>query len=1443
MARSDDDLAHPGAPAAPPTLPALPPDAAAVLRALALGATHRAPAWLAEVLDALDGAPAAPGTGRRTEPVAQALRLLTERGLAEPHPYRAGIWRVAPWIHTAACLALHEHAPFEALAGALAAADGWRVAPFGPQGGVFPSLDAACAMARLAAFGGRPEAEMARLRSRVAWGTEWEAVIERAVHDVLDATLFGRLDPALQVEVLRAQLEVTVAQARSPGELPAARLALELLRRATPDPGQPAAPRDRLASGGLPEVAAQALALAGRFDDADDALAPLPTEARRAQADALRGLRAFREGDFAASAEAYEAALRPLRAATGRRKALLPPTIALPHALALMALGQAEPGRLQEALRLCLAEGGSRQPAPGSPWGVLARAIRMRLGEEPRDPRPFVPATVPPASVQPLDLWRWMARVWLHDGPGADPRCGPADQAAARLLRATLVQAGLTELAGLLDGALQVLTGQPAPPGFFAPGRDGGWRSTLDALAALARPARADAPAPASTDTQAVRRLWQLSVNAHGALLDVIALEQRAGVRGWGAARPVPLQRLARLDPAELAPQDAAVLRALRTAPRDRAPRLDRVAAAEALIGHPHLAFDDAPDLPVRLEAGSPELDVDDLGGHFRVTLVPPPRWADPAAARDEPRVAATDAAGQREAEALAATTVLRDAPDRARLVRLDAAQTRVAQLIGAGLDVPREGAGALDEVLHALGASLRLATRAPRPDREVDAPPRLRAELTPEGDGLALRLVVAPLGADGPRYDPGLGRGRPVVAHGGETLALRRDLAAERDRVDTVLGACPMLEPLPAGAPSCWTLARPDAALALLARLHDLQAVEALDWPSGRPIRIEAAGSAQLRVNVRSGQSWLTLAGGVEVDGRLVASLGRLLDGARRQAGRYLPIGEGRYLALTEELARRLEALAAVADPLRGDDARVPAAALAWLDTTMRGADLRPDLAFRERVDRLAAHAPDTPAPPGLQARLRPYQLDGYHWAMRRAALGFGAILADDMGLGKTVQALAVLLARAAQGPALVVAPTSLRGNWQAEAARFAPSLRLVDHAEADPRDPVAARRARLAGLGPGDVAVVSYPMLQIDADAFAARPWGTLVLDEAQAVKNAGARRSRAVHRLQAGFRLALSGTPVENRLAELWSLMRVCNPGLLGSEAVFRLRFAIPIERDRHEGARRTLQRLVAPFMLRRTRAQVLAELPPRTEIVRPVQPDAVERAYHEALRRQALRESEEALRATRPGQARMNILAQLTRLRRAACDPRLVTPGLGQPGAKVQAFAALARDLAANGHRTLVFSQFVDFLHLLRDALDAEGLSHQYLDGSTPAAERTRRVAAFQSGEGAFFLISLKAGGTGLNLTGADDVILADPWWNPAVEDQASGRAHRLGQTRPVTVHRLVSLGTLEERIMALHQDKRDLAEGVLAGDEPSGLPPAEVLMALLQGEEPARADPS
>lgn len=431
-------------------------------------------------------------------------------------------------------------------------------------------------------------------------------------------------------------------------------------------------------------------------------------------------------------------------------------------------------------------------------------------------------------------------------------------------------------------------------------------------------------------------------------------------------------------------------------------------------------------------------------------------------------------------------------------------------------------------------------------------------------------------------------------------------------------------------------------------------------------------------------------------------------------------------------------------------------------------------------------------------------------------------------MGLGKTLQAIEMLLRRGADGPALVIAPMSVCFNWEAELHKFAPTLtpRLFGAGDRD---------AFFAEFGPRDVVITSYGLLHTEAERLQAVHWHTVILDEAQAIKNTLTKRSQAAMSLTADFRLILTGTPIENHLGELWNLFQFINPGLLGSIEHFHERFALPIERDHNRDVRQQLKRLVQPFLLRRTKTQVPSELPPRIEVTVPVTLTEDEALLYETARQRAVK----ALSEDTDAKGRhVKILAEIMRLRRACCHPSLLLPDCGLTGAKLAAFSETIDELIENKHKSLVFSQFVDHLSILRAELDRKKIVYQYLDGSTPMKERKRSVEAFQNGEGDVFLISLKAGGTGLNLTAADYVLHMDPWWNPAVEDQAAedqaaDRAHRMGQLRPVTIYRFITRGTIEEKILDLHATKRDLADSLLEGTDTTGRLSAEELLALIR----------
>ena len=408
------------------------------------------------------------------------------------------------------------------------------------------------------------------------------------------------------------------------------------------------------------------------------------------------------------------------------------------------------------------------------------------------------------------------------------------------------------------------------------------------------------------------------------------------------------------------------------------------------------------------------------------------------------------------------------------------------------------------------------------------------------------------------------------------------------------------------------------------------------------------------------------------------------------------------------------------------------------------------------------------------------------------------------------------------------MLAPTSVTLNRALELKRFAPAMRAVVYGEAPDR------AAALARLGPKDVLIVSYGLLVRDIELLAGVAFDTLVVDEAQALKNPSTQRAKAARRLRAAFRIALSGTPFENHLGELWSLFSVVFPGLLGSWDQFRERYALPIERDKNPEARAALSRVIRPFLLRRTKSDVARELPSRTEIEVPIALSTAETQMYEDVRLLAVAELSKQAKKTPEDRQRFQVLAALTKLRLLASHPKLHDAESPVASSKMQRLLELVDELRSAGHRALIFSQFTSHLELVQDELTHAGVQWLYLDGGTPLRERARLIERFQEGEGDVFLISLKAGGTGINLTAADYVIHLDPWWNPAVEDQATDRAHRIGQTKPVTVYRLIARGTVEERILQLHASKRALVADVLDGSDVAGKLSTKDLLALISG---------
>ncbi|ODR07379.1 helicase SNF2 [Mycolicibacillus koreensis] len=467
----------------------------------------------------------------------------------------------------------------------------------------------------------------------------------------------------------------------------------------------------------------------------------------------------------------------------------------------------------------------------------------------------------------------------------------------------------------------------------------------------------------------------------------------------------------------------------------------------------------------------------------------------------------------------------------------------------------------------------------------------------------------------------------------------------------------------------------------------------------------------------------------------------------------------------------------------------------------------------WRRTLGRLAAARPPTPVenPAGLRATLRDYQRDGLNWLAFLWDNGLGGVLADDMGLGKTVQTLALIARAVATGAErfLVVAPTSVVSNWVAEAAKFTPELKVVAVTATEARS-----GGRLASIvADAHIVVTSYALVRLDFDAYDEIEWAGMILDEAQFVKNRNSKTHQAVRRLSTAFKVAITGTPMENNLMELWSLLSITVPGLFPSPTAFGAYFGKPIESGGHRERLTVLRRRIKPVLLRRTKSQVIAELPPKHEQVIAVELGTKHRKIYDT---RLARERQKVLGLLGDWEKnKFQIFRSLTVLRQLSLHPGLVDQtDMTVGSAKIDFLVDQLPQLVAEGHKALVFSQFTGFLGLLRARLDAIGVEYSYLDGAVNARGRAAALETFRAGGTAVFLISLKAGGFGLNLTEADYCFLCDPWWSPAAEAQAVDRTHRIGQTRPVTVYRLVSTGTIEEKVVALQARKRELFRAVM-----------------------------
>ncbi len=905
------------------------------------------------------------------------------------------------------------------------------------------------------------------------------------------------------------------------------------------------------------------------------------------------------------------------------------------------------------------------------------------------------------------------------------------------------------------------------------------WEEMLEGLMNVAR----GQVQPGKKESVNARICYLMEMN-HGAIQPI---QQTMNARGiWSSGRNISLKRFKDQTVEGQTDQDrklASAITHLSGYYHSSEYSLDFKKGVVELCGHPYLFLYHQPDISLELIRSEPEMFTEQMktGIKLRTNIT------------------------QYDQSLL----IIKENQTRYKVILLSPQQQSIIRMISEGVTIPERGKKKLLETVTGLSGLITVHSdlvQETASARTVEGDSRIRVQILPFGDGLRAEGFVKPLGSTPPYVKPGKGGKVVYGQEGGEKLQVIRDFTAEKSHAETLSSAISWVMEADIFAEPVH-FSDHGQILELLDILNNYTDIARVEWPEGEKFGVRKSASwTNLSLRIKGRNNWFDLDGDLTIDESTVLSLDELIRLNRKSKGRFIELNPGEFLALAESLKKHLDEMESWVTLNRSGISINRFAAHALDEIAQMAGSYKADKKWKDFHTLIHSNSwSEASIPAGFDGELRPYQEEGYRWMVRLNEWGAGACLADDMGLGKTIQAIAMLLRLSGNGPALVVCPASVISNWGHELASFAPTLNPVFLKQSN-------RSVAFASLSPRDVLVTSYGLLQTEQAAIEAINWSVALLDEAHAIKNTHTKSSKSAMTIQAGFKLALTGTPIQNHLGELWNLFNFCNPGLLGTLAQFTERYV----KDDSAAPKQHLKKLITPFILRRTKNKVLEELPPKTEITYPVQLSDQEMAFYEALRREAVANIEGA--SGSPGGKHLLALAEITKLRLACCNSTMVNRNIKIPSSKLNSFLEIIEVLRANGHRALVFSQFVMHLSLVRTELDRLGIVYQYLDGSTSLPERERVVKAFQAGSGELFLISLKAGGLGLNLTAADYVVHLDPWWNPAVEDQASDRAHRIGQVKPVTIYRLVTSHTIEEKIVRLHGTKRDLADSLLEGTD-------------------------
>ena len=690
-----------------------------------------------------------------------------------------------------------------------------------------------------------------------------------------------------------------------------------------------------------------------------------------------------------------------------------------------------------------------------------------------------------------------------------------------------------------------------------------------------------------------------------------------------------------------------------------------------------------------------------------------------------------------------------------------------------------------------------------------------IRIEPTPDRE-YQMTILASPLPDGVARLEPATGEELVYDEDStGRVHCVHRNMIKEKENFDRLKDYAAQFN-MEFTSPNVYRIGEERALLQLMLFCHEYEDCYLLEWPQGHVLKFKGVITANdIHLDVRGDNEWFAVEGDVRVGDQKVP-LEELLKACSKTDSDFVQIGENEYVQMTETLRRHIAELDAVLTMGEKKRRQVPKYLVGSLAKTLEQLDHHTDNTYRDFMLKMKqAYESDIPVPEGLQATLRPYQKDGYVWMKRLDSWGAGACLADDMGLGKTLQTLAFILSKAESGPSLVVAPKSVIPNWVKETQRFTPSLNVAVLNDADNRWQV------IDKAGAFSIVLCTYGVLTTEEELLSSKEWVVACLDEAQQIKNRNTYVSQAAMNLNAKSRIVLTGTPLQNHVGEIWNLMQFINPGLLGKWNVFRDSYVNATLDETHK---EMLKEMIQPFILRRTKQQVLDDLPEKTEDVHYIEMTDDELTVYEKMRQTVeLKFKKNKTKAERDEakEIDVNYFEELMKLRLASCDMHLVHGAWREPSTKITILMEILETLLdVPENNVLVFSQFTSFLTRIKPEIERHGWDYLYLDGQTPMKKRQEIVEQFQTGEKRLFLSSLKAGGLGINLTAANYVILLDPWWNPAIENQATDRTHRIGQKRCVSVIRLISEHTIEEKILRLHEKKQQLSDDVLEGTSDS-----------------------